>query len=70
MRSNGSKDETIQIKLRFYFSSSFLFKDFNQNDIRSLIDSMALKKTRAGELLLREGDELGHCMYFVDSGVY
>lgn len=70
MKSNGTKDETTQIKLRFLFSSSFLFQDFTQNDFRSLIDSMAMRKTKPDEIIIRQHELLGDCMYFVDSGLY
>ena len=40
MRKTVKKPEGVQMKIKFYFSNSFLFRDFQEEDLDILIDSM------------------------------
>lgn len=55
--------------MRFYFSNSFLFRDFDEQEQNFLIDSMIPERTESNQVIIREG-EYGDCMYFVEEGFF
>ena len=55
--------------IRFYFSNSFLFRDFDEQQQTFLIESMVPEKTQLNQVIINEG-EFGDCMYFIEDGFF
>jgi CRP-like cAMP-binding protein len=69
LRKAGVKEERTQIMIRFYFSNSFLFRDFDEQEQTFLIDSMVPEHTDPNQKVISEG-EFGDCMYFIEEGFF
>ena len=69
MRKTSTKAESFQIKIKFYFSKSFLFRDFQDEEQNILIDSLVEEHCYPNQTIIKEG-QLGDCMYFVEEGLF
>lgn len=69
LRKAGVKQQRTQIMIKFYFSNSFLFRDFDQQEQNFLIDSMFQEKTQNNQVIITQG-QYGDCMYFIEDGFF
>ena len=52
LRKAGIKEERSQIMIRFYFTNSFLFRDFDEQEQNFIIDSMVQEKTENNQVII------------------
>ena len=62
------KSPEVRVALKKRLEQAFMFSCLNPDELNIVLDAMQQVKKKAGENVIREGDE-GDCLYVVESGV-
>lgn len=62
------KSPEVRAALKKRLEQAFMFSCLNPDELNIVLDAMQQIKKKAGENVIREGDE-GDCLYVVESGV-